>query len=262
MLIEAHGKGGRVCESARAGTIRCPLIVRPTSEDAVTDRVVSTLRALNPRWWLPDLLNAGLGTTRFRRQWFRKLRIEPWQKQPAFPRHLLEWDEGQTEVDVVITWENPATTVFIEMKYGSPLSPTTANNSGSGKYPGDQLIRNARVGLYGCGWYDEPKLFVQPKRDFALLLVTPTAGDSLVAKYQDAATLRSSIPQGERLATLPGPPFIGELSYRGLQDLLKSNRDRFVSSERVLIDLLTNYIEIKTTQMKRSHDVAARGTAP
>jgi hypothetical protein len=255
MLIEAHGKGGRVCESARAGTIRCPLIVRPTSEDAVTDRVVSTLRALNPRWWLPDLLNAGLGTTRFRRQWFRKLRIEPWQKQPAFPRHLLEWDEGQTEVDIVITWENPATTVFVEMKYGSPLSATTANNSGAGKFPGDQLIRNARVGLYGCGWYDEPKLFLQPKRDFALLLMAPAGGNPLVAKYRDTETLRSSIPQGHRLSTLPEPSFIGELAYVDLARVLSGNRKRVSNAERILVDHLSEYLAFKTSRLgERSED--------
>jgi hypothetical protein len=86
----------------------------------------------------------------------------------------LRWDEGKTEVDAVITWENPPTTVFIEMKYGSPLSATTANNNGS-QYPADQLIRNARIGLCECGWFAEPKLFDLPTRDFVLLLVSPNA---------------------------------------------------------------------------------------
>ncbi|HEV7281402.1 MAG TPA: hypothetical protein VGN57_14470 [Pirellulaceae bacterium] len=250
MLIEQRGKAGGLCDAAKAGTIRCPLIVRPTSEDVVTDHVVSTLRTLNPRWWLPDLLNRGLGTPRFRRQLFRKLRIEPWQKQPSFPRHLIEWDEGQTEVDIVITWENPATTVFVEMKYGSGLSPTTVNNAGDQSYPADQLIRNARVGLYRCGWYDEPKLFSQPKRDFALLLLTPTSGNPLVAKYRDPATLRSSIPHGETLLTLPDGPFIGELSYRDFVLILDDNRPRFSTPERSLVDQLTEYITFKTTQLQ------------
>jgi hypothetical protein len=86
-------------------------------------------------------LNLALGAERFRRQLFRDLRIELWQKPRIYPRHHLTWDEGQTEVDVVLTWENPPTTVFIEMKYGSNLSAKTVNNNGSAGYPADKLIR-------------------------------------------------------------------------------------------------------------------------
>ena len=155
MLTELNGKGGCVCEPARKGELRCPLIVRPTSEDVVTGELFGILRVLNARWWLPDLLNHALGEVRFQRQVFRDLRIELWQKQRTYPREHLTWTEGQTEVDCIITWENPATTVFIEMKYGSPLSATTANNNGSTGFPSDQLIRNARIGLRENGWFQE-----------------------------------------------------------------------------------------------------------
>jgi hypothetical protein len=74
----------------------------------------------------------------------------------------------------VITWENPATTVFIEMKYGSPLSSKTANNNGSAGFPADQLVRNARIGLYENGWIEEDRLFHAPPRDFVLILLTPS----------------------------------------------------------------------------------------
>jgi len=57
MLTEMLGKGGRVCQPAREGKLKCPLIVRPTSEDVITGQLFGTLRAINPRWWLPNLLN-------------------------------------------------------------------------------------------------------------------------------------------------------------------------------------------------------------
>src|SRR3954468_16242104 len=102
MLTEMLGKGGNLCSPARRGEIHCPLIVRPTSEDLITGHLVQSLRVLNARWWLPDLLNAGLGTDRFRRQYFRRLRIEPWRNRPRFPRELLPWEEGSTQVDITI----------------------------------------------------------------------------------------------------------------------------------------------------------------
>lgn len=253
MLTELNGKGGCLCEPARKGELRCPLIVRPTSEDVVTGQLFGTLKVLNPRWWLPDLLNHALGTERFRRQVYRDLRIELWQKQRIYPRRHLKWDEGQTEVDVVITWENPATTVFIEMKYGSNLSAKTTHNDGTDGYPADQLIRNARVGLRENGWFEEDLLFEAQRRDFILILLTPASGNPLVAEYQNAARLRSAIPHGERLRDLPVFPFIGELGYRGVTELLQRQRRWFTPSERKLISILDEYLGHKLSQLKTSN---------
>jgi hypothetical protein len=250
MLTELNGKGGCLCEPARKGELRCPLIVRPTSEDVVTGQLLGTLKVLNPRWWLPDLLNQALGTERFRRQVFRDLRIDLWQKQRTYPRQHLKWDEGQTEVDVVLTWENPATTVFIEMKYGSNLSVKTTHNQGTDGYPSDQLIRNARVGLRENGWFDEDLLFDVPKRDFILILLTPTRGNPLVTEYQNPNRLRSAIPHGERLTELPRFPFIGELGYRDVIDLLSQQRRWFSPPERKLIDGVNEYLTFKFTQLR------------
>ena len=36
MLTEMHGKGGRLCEQAASGQMRCPLLIRSTSEDVIT----------------------------------------------------------------------------------------------------------------------------------------------------------------------------------------------------------------------------------
>ncbi len=253
MLAELNGKGGCLCEPARKGELRCPLIVRPTSEDVITGELFGTLKVLNPRWWLSDFLNAALGAQRFRRQVYRDLRIELWQKQRLYPRHHLTWDEGQTEVDVVITWENPATTIFVEMKYGSNLSAKTVNNNGSAGYPSDQLIRNARIGLYENGWFEEERLFDFAKRDFVVILLTPTSGNPLVQDYRDPDTLRSAIPHGERLKQLPHLPFVGELSYRDVMKLMDRQRRLFTKPEQRLIHGLNEYLDFKLSQLRSAN---------
>jgi hypothetical protein len=129
MLVELHTKAGNLCSQAKEGTIRCPLIVRSTSEDVVTGQIVQALKLLDPRQWVSDLLNTALGTQRFPRQVYRNFRIQPWHAKPPFPRELLKWDEGSTEVDMQMSWENPPTTIYIEAKYGSKLSTKTANLS-------------------------------------------------------------------------------------------------------------------------------------
>lgn len=253
MLTELNGKGGCLCEPARKGELRCPLIVRPTSEDVVTGELFGTLKALNPRWWLPDLLNQGLGAERFRRQIYRDFRIELWQKQRSYPRQHLKWDEGQTEVDVVITWENPATTVFIEMKYGSGLSTKTTHNNGNDGYPSDQLIRNARVGLRENGWFEEDLLFDVPQRDFILILLTPIRGNPLIQEYQNPERLRAAIPHGDRLTEFPRLPFLGELGYREVIQLLDRQRRWFTPTEQKLIEGLNEYVKFKLSQLRASN---------
>jgi hypothetical protein len=245
MLTELGGKGGRVCQPALDGTLRCPLIIRPNSEDALTGNLFGVLQAIAPRYWLPQLLNAGLGTQRFRTQVYRNLRIELWQRQPQMPKHLLPWTEGSTEVDVVIKWENPPTTIFLEMKYRSELSETTTHNVGSKGYPSDQLIRNIRVGLYQCGWYDEPKLFEMPQRDFVVLLVSPQPQKEIVVKYRHTQQLKDSIPHGELLTELPRRPFVGQLSYQNVLDVLKDQQDMMNWNERTLVNQLAEYLAYK-----------------
>lgn len=254
MLTELNGKGGCICEPARRGELRCPLIVRPNSEDVVTGHLFGALKVLNPRWWLPDILNASFGVERFRRQIFRDLRIKLWQKQRSYPRDCLKWDEGRTEVDVVITWENPPTTVFIEMKYGSPLSPITSRNNGMAGYPADQLIRNARVGLRETGWFPEDLLFHAPKRDFVLILIAPTRGNPLVQQYRNADRLRAAIPHGDRLTRLPKAPFIGEFGYGDILAVLELQRRWFSAPERRLIDELIEYVAYKLANVPPAND--------
>ncbi len=253
MLTELHRKGGCLCQPAREGKLRCPLIVRPTSEDVVTGNLFQALKVLNPRWWLPDFLNEALGVHAYQRQVFRSLRIEPWVNKPVYPRELLPWDEGSTQVDVVVTWENPPTTVFIEMKYGSDLSPTTSRNHGQHGFPADQLSRNARVGLLECGYFQVRRLFEGKKRDFLLLVISPEKGQPLVAQYRDPARLRTAIPHSDLISQLPRLPFIGELGYYDLVQMLRRQKRWFTSPEKILVDQLAEYLEYKlATRPRRS----------
>ncbi len=245
MLTELKRKAGCVCRPAREGKLHCPLIVRPASEDVVTGNLFQVLEVLNPRWWLPDVLNQALGVTCFRRQVFRDLRIDLWQNKPPYPRELLPWDEGRTQVDVTIAWENPPTTVYIEMKYGSELSPVTSRNQGQHGFPADQLVRNARVGLLECGYFRQPQLFERSLRDFLLLVVSPEGNQPLVARYRNPIEVRSAIPHNNLIWRLPRLPFIGELSYLDIVRILRQQQRWFTRPERNLVARITEYLEMK-----------------
>lgn len=248
MLTELRGKGGNLCSHARSGAIRCPLIVRPTSEDAITGNIFGALGHLNTRWWLPDLLNAGLGADRFRRQVFRDVRIRLWVNQPRYPRDLLPWDEGSTQVDVVLTWENPPTTVFIEAKYGSGLTAAVAGDDGTSGFPSDQLIRNIRVGLLGAGYFDRgDRLFDQPIRDLVVLVLAPRNGHPLVGRYRDAGQLRRSIPHADKLVGLPRGPFVGQVDYRDIRSTLAAGSRWMSAAERRVAGGLADYLEYKAS---------------
>ena len=250
MLTELCGKGGRICQPALQGLQRCPLIVRPTSEDVITGHLANGLRALNPRWWLPDLLNVALGAPRFEQQVFRRFRIEPWKNQPRYPRELLPWDEGSTQVDLVFAWENPPTTVFIEMKYGSDLSMTTSGGDANQSYPSDQLIRNVRVGLWTSGWFEQLPMFAIPPRDFIVVFCSPAKGHWLVERYRDPVKLLAAIPHADRLRGLPSLPFVGELSYEDIARALRRRRRWFTRPERVIVDTLADYLLFKAANLK------------
>lgn len=257
MLAELGGKGGCVCQPAREGKLRCPLIVRPTSEDVITGHLFQSLRALNPHWWLADLLNEALQARRFHRQIYRKLRFELWGNRPYFPRKLLPWQEGSTQVDATITWENPPTTVFCEMKYLSDLAPKTAGDNGGHGYPSDQLIRNIRVGLWECGWFHLDRLFETKPRDFVVMVVGPDKGHPLVAKYRDASQVRAAIPHSSRLAGLPRAPFVGELSFMDIATALQRQRKWFTRAERQVIDDIATYLEHKKGTARSHREVRA-----
>lgn len=243
MLTEMHGKGGRVCKEARKGNIRCGLIVRPTSEDVITGHLAQAFRVLNPRWFLPDLLNIGLNARRFRRQVFRRLQVVPWRNRPRYPRELLPWAEGSTQVDLTVSFENPPTTIYLENKYLADLSPHVTN--GHVGFSSDQLIRNIRVGLLECGWFSKGDLVAVPPRDFVCILLSPSKGNELVRYYRNRKNVMAAIPHNDRLAGLPKGPFVGELTYGDLIRIFKRQRPRFTRPEKQLLDHLIEYLQYK-----------------
>ena len=249
MLTEMRGKGGRVCREARKGNIRCGLIVRPTSEDVITGHLAQAFRVLNPRWILPDLLNLGLKARRFRRQVFRGLQVEPWRNRPRYPRELLPW----AEVDLTMSFENPPTTIYFEVKYLANLSPHVAN--GHTGFPSDQLIRNVRVGLLECGWFSRDGLIVAPPRDFVCILLSPSKGNELVRYYRNSENVKAAIPHNDKLVGLPRSPFVGELTYGDLIRVLKRQRRWFTRPEKMIVDHLIEYLEYKLARIGMIHEV-------
>lgn len=263
MWTEMLGKGGRLCHLAREGKLRCPLIVRPNAEDVVTDHLFTALQVLQPRWWVPDLLNTALGAERFSRQHYPRFEITLWGNRPVFPRDLLGWEEGSSQIEVTMRWERPATTVFCEVKYGADLSPTTNNYDPKHRCPSDQLIRNIRVGLHECGWYNRGNLFRIRPRDFVQVLIAPTGDHPLIRKYRDPARLLAAIPRAENLKGLPRLPFVGEITYKQIVAVLMRQRRFFTAPERRLIDLTSTYLEFKLAHRptQETNDEWANGAA-
>jgi hypothetical protein len=243
VLTELYNKGGRVCKEARKGNIKCRLIVRPTSEDVITGHIAQAFRILNPRWFLPDILNQGLKAQRFRRQVFRNLQVEPWRNRPKYPRELLPWDEGSTQVDLTISFENPPTTIYVENKYLAELSPHVTNSHAG--FPADQLIRNIRVGLLECGWFSRGDLKAVPPRDFVCILLSPRKANEIVRYYRNPKHVMAAIPHNDRLLGLPKTPFVGELTYDELIHVLKRQRPRFTRPEKQVVDQVVEYLEYK-----------------
>lgn len=253
MLTELSGKGGSLCRHAKEGKIRCPLMIRSSSEDVLTGNLFQSLQVINPRWWLPDLLNRGLVQQAFRRQHFRRFRIRLWESKPAYPRELLPWKEGRTQVDVTLSWENPPTTVYFEMKYGSDLSASTVHSSSRHGYPTDQLIRNLRVGLWETGYFDLPRLPLgrSPERDFLVFLVGLSKEHPLVRTYQSVERVKASIPKSRLLRCLPREPFVGEISYRDIVEILGSSKRFLNPTERAVANQLIDYLSWKMAHRPR-----------
>jgi hypothetical protein len=146
-------------------------------------------------------------------------------------------------VDLTITYENPPTTVYFEVKYLADLSPRTTN--GQAGFPSDQLIRNIRVGLLECGWFRSNELFDFTPRDFVIILLAPTKGHELVKFYRDPKNVRAAIPHSDKLLGLPRGPFIGELTYSDLVRVLQRQRQWFTRPEKQVLDHLVEYLGLK-----------------
>ena len=251
MFAELPRQGGKLLLPGRAGQLRCPLHRAADQRGRHHGPHRPGPAAISiPGGGLADLLNAALGADRFdAARTTAQLKVGLWRNRPCFPPELLPWAEGSTQVDAVISWENPPTTVFIEMKYLSGLSTNVSNDDGTSGFPSDQLIRNIRVGLHQCGYVrQDGELFAQPPRDFIVLLVAPTKGHPLVSRYRDPDRFRKAIPHSNRLIGLPRMPFIGELAYADLVKLLSRQTRWFNLAERRLAVVMSDYLETKMAQ--------------
>lgn len=250
MWAEMLGKGGRLCQEAKSGALRCPLLVRPTSEDVLTGEIFEQLHVIAPRWWLPEFLNVALGLEFFRRQVYRRFRVELWKNRPPYPRRLLPWNEGSTQVDVTITWENPPTTIFVEMKFGSKLSPKTSTDNGQHGFPSDQLIRNLRVGLLECGWFDEQGLITRVPRQFRAIVFAPKRSTPEVGHYQCLSNVLDAIPHSNKLRKPLPSPLVGEVAFSEFTSILERNARFMTRCERLIADQLCEYLNFKSLQLR------------
>jgi len=107
-------------------------------------------------------------------------------------------------------------------------------------------VRNARVGLLQCGWFNRNSLLDLPPRDFVLVFCSPAKGHRLVQRYRTPERLLAAIPHSNQLRGLPQLPFIGELSYRDIIHVLRHRQRWLTRPERQLLDDLCNYLIFKS----------------
>jgi len=243
---ELNGKGGRVCEQARKGEIHCPLMIRSTSEDLLTGNVFGMLKHIRPHLWLNPLLNLALDgdadSGRFRQVWFKDFEVKFWERQARFPPELLDFKEGRTEPDVIIEWENPPTTVWIEAKYLSGFAKGTNDSDDN-----DQVLRGVRTLLVDTGHMKPSRLFDPPQRAAVWLALLTYKPEPVVDQYRDNAALLRAIPMAEAVHSLPTLPFIGTLTWGDIRDALYRCSTALPLVERSITESLIAYLEYKQT---------------
>lgn len=243
--VEMNGKAGRLCEPARKGELRCPLIVRPTSEDVIVGNVFGLLRHIRPHLWLNDLLNAALGVRLFRQVWFREFSMRLWERQAPVPSELLGFREGRNEPDVLIEWENPPTTVWIEAKWLSKIGSHSTHAEGN-----DQATRGIRTLLNLTGNISTHRLFSIPARRPVWLSIARRVDETewrhLRQAIRDAANERTSgFAPGEN--TL----LAGHVSWKGLAEQLLACKERCLPVEARVFQQISDYVAFKMTKAAR-----------
>lgn len=244
--VELNGKGGRVCPQGQSGHIRCPLIVRSTSEDVLTGEVFGLLRHVRPHLWLTPLLNLGLGVQSHRQAWFKDLSVRLWERQDRFPPELLRFREGRTEPDIVIEYENPPTTIWIEAKYTSPLAERTSNSDDN-----DQVLRGIRTLLAATGHVSTDKLFSVPRRKPVWLALLAYKPEPLVDRYQNRQHLAECLKGMVKEDALPHQSFVGTVTWKDITQILLDRTTQMTPAERSISRTLATYIEHKMERPKQ-----------
>lgn len=239
-MVELTGKAGRVCSQAESGQLRCPCIVRTNSEDVLTGQVFGQLRHIRPHLWLGPLLNMALGTKINRQVWFKEFQIRLWERQARFPPELLAFKEGRSEPDIIIEFENPATTIFIEAKYTSPLAEGTTHSDQN-----DQVIRGIRTLLAATGHVQSNRLFSNPKRKPIWLALLAQKPDPLVDRYRNRDVLAGYLDGIVERDNLPVDPFVGTITWQDITQVLKDRTGQMTPAERSITEELGRYIQHK-----------------
>jgi len=231
--VELHRKGGKVCPQAQQGTIKCPLIVRPTSEDVLTGNVFGMLQHIRPHLWLNPLLNQAIDgdpqSGRFHQVWFKDFQIRFWERQARFPPELLDFKEGRTEPDIVIEWENPPTTLWIEVKYLSSFSKGTVHCADN-----DQISRSIRTLMAETGHIQANRLFDTPLRRALWVAITLNGGEGLSEQCNQAGS-NLSLPEKHA----------GNITWEQIGKVLAVKNASNTPGERSMMTRLTEYLESK-----------------
>jgi len=257
-LVELHGKAGRVCPQGQSGEIRCPCIVRTTSEDVLTGEVFGQLHHIRPHLWLGPLLDIGTGTRSHRQVWYKKFQMRFWERQERFPSELLKFKEGRSEPDIIIEFENPATTIFIEAKYTSPLAECTTHSDQN-----DQVLRGIRTLLTTTGHIQPNRLFKFPRRTPIWLALLAYKPEKLVDRYKNPRHLAGELTGIVSQDDFPTETFVGTITWRDISKVLMDRVDQMTPFERSITHELVRYIEHKMAFASRwDSDSNVHGNAP
>ncbi len=244
VLLELNGKAGRVCAQAQAGEIRCPLIVRSSSEDVLSGETFGHLRHIRPHLWLAPLIQVGLGAKTHSRVWYRNLSIRLWERQNRFPPELLKFREGNTEPDIIIEWENPPTTVWLEAKYTSGLAQGTTHSDQN-----DQVVRGIRTLLAATGHIQTKRLFQIPRRIPVWMALLNARPDPLVERYRDPRKLARSLRGIITPKHLPADPFIGTVTWNDIAEILEAHQAQMTAAERSVSKAISEYLRFKSSMV-------------
>jgi hypothetical protein len=176
--------------------------------------------------------------------WYRNLSIRLWERQSRFPPELLKFREGNTEPDIIIAWENPPTTVWLEAKYISELADGTTHSDQN-----DQVIRGIRTLLAATGHIQTKRLFEMPRRLPIWLALLKTRPDPLVERYRDPKKLARSLKGIITSKHLPADPFVGTVTWTDIAEILETRLAHMTAVERSVSNALCEYIRFKNAKV-------------
>jgi hypothetical protein len=218
--------------------------VRSSSEDVLSGETFGHLRHIRPHLWLAALIQVGLGAKTHSRVWYRNLSIRLWERQNRFPPELLKFKEGNTEPDIIIEWENPPTTVWLEAKYISGLAEGTTHSDQN-----DQVIRGVRTLLAVTGHVPIKRLFEMPRRIPVWLALLNARPDPLVERYRDPKNLARSLRGIITAKHLPSDPFVGTVTWTDIAEILEAHQAQMTPAERSVSKAICEYIRFKNAMV-------------